>query len=118
MSETIIDGFSGSGDKLKINPDGSLSNNTENNFWLDIPLGNVPGYKYALLSGKNPGIDPGQPVDVWSMADEIPLVNYPVGNVAVTMFISSTDTGDVGQTVVVDEVETFDSQNNKSVLRA
>ncbi len=90
---------------LDANKDIPTLSDSINNFYLDIAMGKVPGIKYALLSGKNPGIDPQDPVvsvDIWSMANEVPKVNYPVNNIAVTIFVSSTNISDIGQSIIIE----------------
>lgn len=113
----IIDGFSGTGSKLKVNIDGSIDNTNKNDFYLDIPLGRIDGMKYFLLSGKNPNIDSGQSVDIWSLADEVPEVNYPVDDIAVTMYMSSTSASDVGNSIYCEGLDAdYNEQTGVAVL--
>lgn len=81
----------------------TVNTNSNNDFFFDIALGKVEGIKYFSSRGRNPNIDSGQSVDVWSLADIIPRVNYPSADV--TMYMSSTNVGDVGNLIIMEGLD-------------
>jgi hypothetical protein len=60
-------------------------------FFIEVALGNVPGYSLVNVTGHNPNVN-GDLVTVW----DIPDTNYTYLPGNTTLYLSSSDNGDVG----------------------